>query len=88
MKRLLNNLYVTTTGSHLYRDGETVVVSVEGEVKLQIPIHMLGSILCFGPTSFTPPLLALCADRHVSVAFYSTYGRFQARLEGPCRFSS
>lgn len=83
MKRLLNTLYVTTIGTYLARDGETVTVSVDGEVKLQVPIHMLGSILCFGPVSCTPPLLALCAERHVSVAFYSMYGRFQARLEGP-----
>lgn len=83
MKRLLNTLYITTAGSHLSRDGETVVVTIDGEIKLQLPIHMLGSILCFGPASCTPPLLALCAERHVSVAFYSTYGRFQSRLEGP-----
>lgn len=83
MKRLLNTLYVTTPGSYLSRDGETVLVTVEREVKLQIPIHMLGAILCFGPVNCTQPLLALCADRHVSVAFYSMNGRFQSRLEGP-----
>jgi len=83
LRRLLNSLYVTTVGSYLSRDGETVLVTIDGDVKLQVPIHMLGSIICFGPVNCTPPLLALCAERHVSVAFFSMYGRFQSRLEGP-----
>ena len=83
MKRLLNTLYITTTPCHLAREGDTVIVYRDSEVKLQLPIHVLGSILCFGPVSFTPPFLALCAERHVSVAFHSMSGRFLARVEGP-----
>lgn len=83
MKHLLNTLYVTTPSAYLSRDGETVLVRVDNEVKLQLPIHTISSIVCFGPVTCTPPLLALCADRHVSVSFLSMYGRFLARLEGP-----
>jgi CRISPR-associated protein Cas1 len=82
MKRLLNTLYVTTQGAYLAREGETVLVRVDKETKLQLPIHTIGSIVCFGQVSCSPPLLGLCAERHVSVSFLSMNGRFMARMEG------
>lgn len=82
MKRLLNTLYVTTQGAYLAREGETVLVRADGETKLQLPIHTIGSIICFGQVSCSPPLLGLCADRNVSVTFLSVNGRFMGRLEG------
>jgi CRISP-associated protein Cas1 len=83
LKRLLNTLYVTTPNTSLGRDGETVIVKVEGETKLQVPIHTLGSIVCFGSAHCSPWLMGLCADRHVTITFLSVYGRFVARVEGP-----
>jgi hypothetical protein len=38
MKHLLNTLYVTTPGAFLCREGETVIVRVEQETKLQVPV--------------------------------------------------
>jgi len=83
MKRLLNTLYVTTQGAYLSREGETVLVRVEGETKLQVPIHTLGSIVCFGQVSVSPPLMGLCAERNVAISFLSMNGRFYARVQGP-----
>lgn len=83
MKHLLNTLYVTTQGAYLAREGETVLVRVNNETKMQLPIHTLGSIVCFGQVSCSPPLLGLCAERHVNVSFLSINGRFWARMQGP-----
>lgn len=83
MKRLLNNLYVTTQGSYLHREGETVMVTLDGDVKLKLPIHTLQGIICFGQVSMSPPLMGLCAERQVAVSFLSRNGRFLARVEGP-----
>jgi len=83
MKRLLNTLYVTTQGTYLSRDGETVLVRVEKETKLSIPIHTLDGIVCFGQVSCSPPLMQLCGDRNVSISFMSLYGRFWGRVQGP-----
>jgi len=83
LKRLLNTLYVTIPNANLSRDGETVVVKVEGETRLQVPIHTLGSIVCFGPSHCSPALMGLCVDRNVTIAFLSVYGRFVARVQGP-----
>lgn len=83
MKRLLNTLYVTTQGSYLHREGETVEVTQDGEIKLRVPIHTLQGIVCFGQVSMSPPLMGLCAERRVMVSFLSRNGRFLARVEGP-----
>ena len=83
MKHLLNTLYVTTQGAYLAREGETALVRVDGETKLQIPIHTLGSIVCFGQVSLSPPLMGLCSERGVAVSFLTEHGRFLARIQGP-----
>jgi len=83
MKHLLNTLYVTTQGTYLAQEGDTVLVRVEKETKLRVPIHTLGSIVCFGQVTCSPPLMGLCAERGVTISFLTMYGRFLARVEGP-----
>jgi len=83
MKQLLNTLYVTTQGAYLARDGETVLVRVEEESRLRVPIHTLASIVCFGRVSCSPPLMGLCAENGVALSFLTEHGRFLARVEGP-----
>jgi len=83
MKRLQNTLYVTTQGAYLAKEGEAVVVRVEKESRLHVPIHMLGSIVCFGQVTASPFLLGFCGERGVGVSFLSANGRFLARVEGP-----
>jgi len=83
MKKLLNTLYVTTQGAYLAREGETVRVRVEKETRLQVPILTLSGIVCFGQVSCSPFLLGLCAERGVGVSFFTEYGRFMARMQGP-----
>jgi len=39
MKRHLNTLFVTTQGTYLFKDGETLAVKVEDTVRLRVPIH-------------------------------------------------
>ena len=85
MRRHLNTLYVTTEESWLHKDGENVVVKSDGHERGRVPIHILGSIVCFGAVGATPALLGICAERGVCVVFLSRNGRFLARVEGPTR---
>lgn len=79
---MLNSLYVTTQGAYLFKDGETVAVKINGEVRLRIPVHTLSSLVCFGNVSCSPFLLAHCAGNGVTVSFLSEHGRFLARVQG------
>lgn len=83
MKKLLNTLFVTTQGAYLAKEGETVLVKAENEVKLRLPIHTLAGIVCFGNVSMSPFLMGFCAEKDVSVSFLTQYGRFLARVTGP-----
>ncbi|HID05929.1 MAG TPA: type I-C CRISPR-associated endonuclease Cas1 [Armatimonadetes bacterium] len=82
MKQLLNTLYVMTEGSYLRLERETLVVMVEKEKRMQIPLHHLGSIVCIGRVSMSPSLMARNAEDGRSVTWLNEYGRFQARVEG------
>jgi len=83
MKKHLNTLFVTTQGAYLAKEGETVVVKVGGETRLQLPIHTLGGIVCFGNVMCSPFLMGFCAQREVAISFLTENGRFLARLQGP-----
>ena len=83
MRRHLNTLYVTTPDAWLHKDGENVVVKVEGTERLRVPIHLLGGVVCFGSVGLTPALMGHCAERAVCVSLLSRTGRFLARVEGP-----
>ena len=83
MKKYLNTLFVTTQGAYLAKEGETVVVKVEREARLRVPIHTLGGIVCFGNIMCSPFLMGFCAEKDVSISFLTEYGRFLARVLGP-----
>jgi CRISPR-associated protein Cas1 len=83
MRKLLNTLYISTQGAYLHREGETVVVEVEKQKTLQLPIHLIDGIVCFGNVLCSPFLLGFCAERDVAVSFLSEHGRFLASVRGP-----
>jgi CRISPR-associated protein Cas1 len=83
MRRHLNALYVTSEGAWLNKDGENVVVSVEGAERGRLPMHTIGSIIGLGRVLISPPLLGACAEAGISVSYFSEHGRFLARIEGP-----
>ena len=83
MKKHLNTLYVTTQGAYLSKEGETVLVSVEGQKRLQLPVHTLGGIVCFGRVMCSPFLMGFCAENNIGMSFLTEHGRFMARVQGP-----
>ena len=83
MKRILNTLFITTQGTYLAKDGDTVLIRIEKENKLRIPIHTLNQIICFGNVSCSPFLMGLCGANNVLLSFLTQNGRFLARVQGP-----
>ncbi|MDX5359373.1 MAG: CRISPR-associated endonuclease Cas1, partial [Rhodobacterales bacterium] len=83
MKKLLNTIYVTTEGAALKKDGENLVAEIDGAEKARVPLHMVGSVVAFGPILLSPALIGSCAERGITIALLDRGGRFQARVEGP-----
>ena len=82
MKKHLNTIFVTTQGAYLFKEGETIVVKVEDEVKMRVPVHTIGGIICFGQVSCSPPLMGFCAENNVAVSFLTENGYFLAKVQG------
>ena len=82
MKRHLNTLFITTQGAYLAKDGETVLVRIENQTRLRVPIHNLGGLVCFGNVLCSPFMLGMCAEHGVMVSFLTARGKFLARVEG------
>ncbi len=82
MKEILNTLYIMTQGAYVHLDHETLLVKVEGEIKLRALLHHLGAIVCFVDVLMTPALMGRCAEDGRSIVFLSQSGRFKARVEG------
>lgn len=85
MRKMLNTLYVTTPEAYISRDGEDVVVSVDKEERLRVPIINLEGIVTFGYMGASPGVMKLCVDHGVALTFLTPGGRFIATLAGPTR---
>jgi len=83
MKKLLNTIYITTENAALRKHGENLVAEVDGAERARVPMHMLASVVLFGPIFISPALMAACAGAGITLVLLDRNGRFQARVEGP-----
>lgn len=82
MRHLLNTLYVLTPENKLSLDNENIVVKNGKQLIARFPIHTIESIFVFTYQGATPSLMGACAERGISISFYSPYGKFLARTIG------
>lgn len=83
MRQILNTLYVMTPNAYVHLDNDTLRVDVERERKLQVPLHHIGSVICFGNVMLSPAVMHRCADADIALVLLDQNGRFKARLDGP-----
>ena len=83
MHTVQNTLYVMTPQAYAHLDNATVRIDVEHEKKLQVPLHHIGSLVCFGNVMVSPALMHRLADEGKPLVLLDDTGRFKARLEGP-----
>lgn len=57
MKKLQNTIYVTTQGTYLHKERETLVAEQNHTKIAQLPIHAIGHIFCFGNVLVSPFLM-------------------------------
>ncbi|HDL5972099.1 TPA: type I-C CRISPR-associated endonuclease Cas1 [Mannheimia haemolytica] len=82
MRKLQNSLYITTQGSYLHKERETLVVEQDRKKVAQLPIHSIGHIFCFGNVLVSPFLMGFCGENNVNLAFFTENGRYLGRLQG------
>jgi CRISPR-associated protein Cas1 len=84
---VLNTLFVLSPGAYVSKDHRNLVVKVDREIRIRVPIHGLASVACFGHALMSPDAMGASAAAGVHVAFFSQTGRFIARVEGAGRGS-
>jgi CRISPR-associated protein Cas1 len=82
MQTLLNTLYLTLPG-YLHLDNDTLRFEVEQETRLRVPLHHIGSVVCFGDVLVSPAVMRRLAEEGKALVLLDRNGRFNARLEGP-----
>lgn len=82
MRKLLNTLYITNPDMMLSRDGENIVIKMDGKEIGRRPVHILEKIVCFHYIGMNAALMRLCAKHNVSVCFLSPHGEFAGFLHG------
>ncbi|KAF0191029.1 MAG: CRISP-associated protein Cas1 [Gammaproteobacteria bacterium] len=83
MRQLLNTLYVMTPNAYVHLENDTLRIEVEREKKMQVPLHHIGSVVCFGDVMMSPGAMHRCAEDGRSIVLLDRNGRFKARVEGP-----
>jgi len=82
LKKLQNSLYVTRQGAYIHKERETIVIEQERKKLMQVPIHSVSGVFCFGNVLVSPALMGFCGEKGVNLAFFTEYGRFYGRLQG------
>ena len=82
MKKLQNSLYVTRQGAYVHKERETIVIEHECQKLMQVPIHSVSGLFCFGNVLVSPALMGFCGEKGVNLAFFTEYGRFYGQLQG------
>ncbi|HDL2139138.1 TPA: type I-C CRISPR-associated endonuclease Cas1 [Mannheimia haemolytica] len=73
---------MTSQGSYLHKERETLVVEQDRKKVAQLPIHSIGHIFCFGNVLVSPFLMGFCGENNVNLAFFTENGRYLGRLQG------
>jgi CRISPR-associated protein Cas1 len=83
MEQHANTLFVTTQGAYLARDHQTLRVRVEKTNRLQVPLHHLEGIVCFGRVGVSHGVYKALAERSFELSFFTEHGQFLARAVAP-----
>jgi CRISP-associated protein Cas1 len=74
-------VYVTEDGSALRKTGERLLVSVNREQRLDVPMRQVEQIVLFGPASVSGRTVSELLDQRVGLTYLTKRGRYLGRLE-------
>ncbi len=81
--QLLNTLYILNQTGYLRLRNDNVRLDVDGDTKIDVPLHHLGAIFVTGGTLVSPPLVQRCTEDGISIVFLSRSGSFAGAVRPP-----
>jgi len=73
-------LYLSEQGAVVRRQGRRLLVELEGQTILEIPVHRLDRLFVFGRCQLTADAMALLLDRQIAVSLLTQRGRFRGSI--------
>jgi len=80
---MLNTLFITAPNAYLALENENLIVRLDDEVKLRVPLLNLEAVVQFGYPGASPALMGQCAQRKIAMTFLTESGRPLAQLVSP-----
>lgn len=76
------NLYFTSQGSVIRKEGDNLLVDLKEENKKQaLEIIHVNSILCYGSIHVTEPAMKILLENGIDLSFFSIYGQYYGKLQ-------
>lgn len=82
MRRLLNTLYILSPNAYLSKNGENLIVRIEQDEAMRLPIHNIEGVISFSRMGASPGAMHLCVQNGIKLTFLSPTGRYIGSLEG------
>lgn len=82
MKQFLNTVYVSDSEMYLALKGKNLHLVKSNETVARLPLHNIEAISTFGHQGASPALLHACMEQNISITFFTSSGRFRARVTG------
>jgi CRISP-associated protein Cas1 len=82
VRKLFNTLYITSQGTYLSKERETIAVHLEDDTKRRFPFHNLDGIVCLGNIRLSPYLIGACGERGITISYLTEHGKYLGRFTG------
>ena len=76
----MTQLYIREQGAQIGRRGERLIVSKQGSVLDEFPLHQIEQVVLLGNVQLTAQATATLLERDVEVVFLSSHGKYRGRL--------
>ncbi len=77
----MTTLYITEQGAYLNVKNQQLQISIQGDLRLKVPVNFVSSIVLFGCCHLSHAAINLALERHIPITFVSQQGKYRGQLE-------
>ena len=82
MRQIGKTIYVLNDGTYINVENEDLIISNKEGNKTRIPAILLESIVVFGNTTISSPVIRFCSKHNINLSYVSEYGKFYGKFIG------
>jgi CRISPR-associated protein Cas1 len=82
MRKIGKTLYLINEDNYVNIENNDLIITDKENSKTRIPAILIETIVVFGNTTITSPVLRFCSQNDIDLSYVSTYGKFYGRFVG------